>query len=459
MFVIIGQIPLGPIQASEEIFTDFSSEIAQIAKQNIPSVIHINILHYQDNSTYSQSPELNLFFRYFLNAPYTPTRFKKERKGFGTGIIMDNQGHILTNYHIVSGASEIQIQLSNGKLYSADIVGTDPSTDLAVIRVDTNDILPNVVFGNSDKIDAGEWVVAIGRPCGLDYTITQGIISSRPRLGIEIPSCYQDFLQTDSAINPGNSGGPLINLKNEVIGINAARVSQTGGFVGVGFSIPSNIALHIAKELIKHGKVNRGWLGLTAKDLTLEQCMEFKLGTKRGALISGVVKNGPADIAGMHNGDVVTTYDGRTIQNSNVLRDRVITSKIGDRVNISIYRKGKSLTFTAQVGELKQSVKENNYWMNTVLGIDVRSVTLEEIRRFDLGSSNGVVIISISPESPLKEVGIEIYDVVLDVNGEAVMGLNSFADLINNLKSKQRATLLALDHRTGRKGYVQFFMP
>ncbi len=187
--------------------------------------------------------------------------------------------------------------------------------------------------------------------------------------------------------------------------------------------------------------------------------MKFKFGTKRGALITGVVKNGPADIAGIHKGDVVTAYDWSVIHDGDALTDRLMASKIGDRVNISIFRKGKSLTLSAQVGELQQSAKEHSYWMNTFLGINVRPVTLEEIRRFDLNSKNGVVIISIFPESPLKEVGLEINDIMLDLNGETVMGLNSFVYLISKLRSKQRSTLLALDHRTGRKGYVQFVMP
>ncbi len=459
MLVIVGQISLCNAQTREEMSADFSSDIAQIAKQNIPSVVHIKILHYQDSSTFPQFSELNLFFRYFIDVPYTPTRFKKDRKGFGTGIIMDKEGHILTNNHIISGASEIQIQLSNGKLYPADIVGTDPSTDLAVIKVDTNDSLPHVVFGDSDKMIAGEWVVAIGRPYGIDYAVTQGIISARHRPGIVNPSCYQDFLQTDSTINPGNSGGPLINLQNEVIGINAARVSQTGGFEGIGFSIPSNMALHIANKLIKHGKVERGWLGFTAKDLTNDKNKKFRDKSSKGAFITEVTKNGPADIAGMRKGDIVIAYRGDAISNCDELKDKVISSELGDQAKISIYRKNKSLTLTAQVGELQKSKKEYNYWMKTFLGINVRAVTLKEIRRFGLGSSKGVVIISMFPQSPLKEVGIEIYDIVLEVNSEAVMGSTSFVDLISNLRSKQRATLLALDHRTGRKGYVQFVMP
>ncbi|RLB14068.1 MAG: serine protease, partial [Deltaproteobacteria bacterium] len=179
-----------------------------------------------------------------------PRKFKQELRGLGTGMIMDEKGYILTNNHVVAGATEIKVLLANGKRYPAKLIGTDPKTDLAVIKISAKDPLPHVVFGDSDKVEVGQWVVAIGHPRGLDQTVTQGIISAKHRRGIMDPSSYQDYLQTDAAINPGNSGGPLLNLKGEVIGVNAAIATQSGGFEGIGFAIPSNMALHIAKELI-----------------------------------------------------------------------------------------------------------------------------------------------------------------------------------------------------------------
>jgi len=176
-------------------------------------------------------------------------------------MLMDAQGHILTNYHVASGASKIEVLLANGHTYPAQVVGTDPKTDLAVIKIDAKEALPSVTFGDSDAVAVGQWVVAIGHPRGLDQTVTQGIISAKHRRGISDPSSYQDFLQTDAAINPGNSGGPLLNLRGEVIGVNAAIASQTGGFEGIGFAIPSNMAVYVAKALIAHGRVERAWLG------------------------------------------------------------------------------------------------------------------------------------------------------------------------------------------------------
>ncbi len=456
--MVRGPALLDQVQASEGSTVDFSSDIAKVAKQNIPSVVHIKIKPDQYMVSSSLS-ELNQFFRYFLNVPYMPKKFKKERKRFATGIIMDSRGYILTNYHLLTGASEIQLLLSNGKTYPARIVGSDPDTDLAVIKIAAKDSLPYVVFGDSDKMNPGEWVVAIGCPSGLDHTVTQGIISADHRRGHINPNCYQDFLQTDAAINPGNSGGPLLNLKGKVIGVNAAIVSQSGGFEGVGFAIPSNMAVHIAEELIKHGKVQRGWLGVTVNDLTTEQAMKFGVESRKGVLITEVIKGGPADMAGIKKGDVVTDYQGDFIADSKYFFDKVTASQVGKPIKLSIYREGKPLTLTAKIGELQQAVNEDNHWVNTNLGVEVRPVTFEEIRRFGLDSHNGVVIISILPESPLKKVGFEINDIVLEINGEIVINLKSFFDTLSALRSKQRATILALDHRTGRMGYVQMRMP
>ena len=207
-------------------------------------------------------------------------------------MIIDTQGHVLTNHHVVGGATQIEVSLANGERYSAKLVGTDPKTDLAVIRISAKEPLPHVNFGDSDKVEVGEWVVAIGAPRGLDKSLTQGIISAKHRRGIEDRSSYQDFLQTDAPINPGNSGGPLLNLYGEVIGVNGAIATESGGFEGIGFIIPSNMALHIAKTLIVHGKVERGWLGISVRDLTPELAKSLHLETEMGALVADVIKGG-----------------------------------------------------------------------------------------------------------------------------------------------------------------------
>src|SRR5271157_219594 len=278
---------------------DLSTAIIEIAKKTIPAVAHIEVTERQEVANPFLPFEGDPFFRYFFGNPKMPKKFKREVKGLGTGMIIDARGHILTNYHVAGGATKIEVVLANGKHYQAKLVGGDPKTDLAVIEIPAKEQLPFVTFGDSDKVEVGEWVVAIGHPRGLDQTVTQGIISAKHRRGITDPTSYQDFLQTDAPINPGNSGGPLLNLRGEVIGVNAAIASESGGSEGIGFAIPSNIAQHISKLLIAHGKIERGWLGVGVQDLTQDLAKSAGVEALKGAYIAEVVKEGPAGKAGM----------------------------------------------------------------------------------------------------------------------------------------------------------------
>jgi serine protease Do len=309
---------------------DLTTAIMQVAKQTIPAVVHIEVTERQTVPNpflpFDQEP----FFQHFFDLPRNmPKKFNREVKGLGTGMLMDAQGHILTNHHVAGGATKIEVLLANGYTYPARLVGTDPKTDLAVIKIDAKEALPYVTFGDSDAVGVGEWVVAIGHPRGLDQTVTQGIISAKHRRGISDPSSYQDFLQTDAAINPGNSGGPLLNLRGEVIGVNAAIASQTGGFEGIGFAIPSNMAVSVAKALIAHGKVERAWLGVSVQDVTPEVAKSAGIEERKGALIAEVVKGGPAEQAGLRQGDVVIAYGGKDVADASALRNAVAVTPIG----------------------------------------------------------------------------------------------------------------------------------
>jgi serine protease Do len=284
---------------------DLSTAIIQVAKKNIPAVVHIEVTERQEVVNPMLPFESDPFFRHFFNIPKMPKKFKRELKGLGSGMIMDPKGYILTNHHVVGGATKIEVILSDGRRFPGKLIGTDPKTDLAVIHISARDPLPHVVFGDSDKVEVGEWVVAIGHPRGLDQTVTQGIISAKHRRGITDPNSYQDFLQTDAAINPGNSGGPLLNLKGEVIGVNAVIVSESGGFEGIGFTIPSDIALHVAKALIAHGKVERGWLGVSIKDLSPDEAKALRAEGEKGALVAEVIKGGPAEKGGLRKNDLI----------------------------------------------------------------------------------------------------------------------------------------------------------
>ncbi|MBW1982557.1 MAG: trypsin-like peptidase domain-containing protein, partial [Deltaproteobacteria bacterium] len=365
------------------------------------------------------------------------------------------EGHILTNNHVAGGATKIEVLLANGKRYPAKLVGADPKTDLAVIKVSAKEPLPHVVFGDSDKVKVGQWVVAIGHPRGLDQTVTQGIISAKHRTGIMDPSSYQDFLQTDAAINPGNSGGPLLNLQGEVIGVNAAIVSQSGGFEGIGFAIPSNMARFVAAQLIAHGKIERGWLGVSIQDLTPDLAKSFGLESVHGALIADVVKEGPADKAGIRRGDVVLVFNRDKIINSASLRNEVAISPIGKEVPVVIFRDGEKKELTVVIGSLERARKVLSASIKKRLGVEVRAVRRQEARKYGLQSGQGVVIEWLERKGPLGRVGFEVDDIILAINNQPVSDVESLAAIVKALRPGQRIAVHALDHRTGNSGYVQ----
>ncbi len=448
---------LAPAQAAEKAGppVDLSTAIVRVAKQTIPAVVHIEVTERQEVANPFLPFENDPFFHHFFNTPQMPKKFKREVKGLGTGMIIDAQGHILTNHHVAGGATKIEVTLADGDQYPAKLVGTDPKTDLAVIHIAAKEQLPHVTFGDSDKVEVGEWVVAIGHPRGLDQTVTQGIISAKHRRGITDPSSYQDFLQTDAAINPGNSGGPLLNLQGEVIGVNAVIASQSGGFEGIGFAIPSNMALHISRVLIAQGKVERGWLGVSIQNLTPEIAKTSHLEALKGAYIAEVVKGGPAEKAGMKKGDVVIAYQGKEISDAGGLRNQVAISPIGQEAKVTVWREGKKLEMMAKIGRLEDATKILASSIKERLGITARPLTPKEVEKYGLDSSQGVMIATVEPKGPLGEAGFEVGDIILGIDGQPVTGMESFVGLVSSLKPNQKITIIALDHRTGNTGSVE----
>ena len=448
------------VQASERnVPVGLSTAIARVAKQNIPAVVHIEATPRQKSANPRLHFENDVFYQDFFSVSRMPMKFKRELQGLGTGMIVDSQGNILTNDHIVGGATEIRVLLSDGRSYSAKAVGSDPTTDLAVIKISEKESLCHVVFGDSDKIEVGEWVVAIGHPRALHQTVTQGIISARHREGIMNPSTYQDFLQTDAAINPGNSGGPLLNLEGGVIGVNAAIVSQSGGFEGIGFAIPSNMAFHIAKVLIAHGKVERGGLGVSVQDFKPHIPHAFRVDNGGGALIAYLIKGGPAEKAGIQRGDVLISYEDKPIPDAKTLVNEVATTPIGQVVEVTVLRQGKERQFSVKIANRENTLRVQVPSMKSRLGAQVRLLTSKEVERYGIRSTRGVAIIWLDPAGPLARAGFEVNDVVLEINEEAVEGLEGFMTMARSLRPNQRVTLLALDHRSGRTGYVQVVVP
>jgi serine protease Do len=434
---------------------DLRTAIVQVAQQAIPAVAHIEVTQAQ-TVTSSQLPfENDPFFRRFFGAPDTPRKFKRELKGLGTGMIMDSEGHILTNNHVVAGATKIQVLLASGEQYDATVVGADPKTDLAVIKISAKQSLPHVTLGDSDKVAVGEWVVAIGHPRGLDQTVTQGIISAKHRAGIMDPSSYQDFLQTDAAINPGNSGGPLLNLQGEVIGVNAAIVSESGGYEGIGFAIPSKMALYISEQLIARGKVERGWMGVSVQDLTPELSKSLGVEGTKGALIAEVVKGGPADKAGVKKDDIVIIYRGKQITNASVLRNEVAIGPIGQEAKVTVLRKGKKQELTVKIGNLEDAAKLLSASVKERLGVELRPVTPDEVNKYGLDPQQGVAITWLDSKGPLGQLGFEVGDIILEINGQSVESVEDISALMSTVKPGQRIAVFALDHKSGNAGYVE----
>ncbi|MDA8140262.1 MAG: Do family serine endopeptidase [Desulfobacteraceae bacterium] len=434
----------------------FRGAIAQVARDALPAVVHIEVTQQKFVNNPLQPFEHDPFFHFFFNLPRNmPRRFKRELMGLGSGMIMDADGYVLTNNHVVAGANTIQVILADGSQYPAKLVGTDPKTDLAVVKITTGEKLPHVTFGDSDKLSIGDWVVAIGDPRGLDQTVTQGIISAKHRRGILDPSSYQDYLQTDAAINPGNSGGPLLNLEGQVIGVNSAIESTSGGFQGIGFAIPSNMAVHIARELIAHGKVERGWLGVSIEDMTPVVAKSAKISYIKGALIADVIKGSPADEAGLKKNDVVTRFEGKTVENASDLQNAVADAAIGQKAAITVMRDGQTKDLTVRIGNLQEEAKKLAASAQERLGVTVRPLSAEETRKYGLEQGSGVAIESLTSDGPMAQAGFEVDDILLAINNIPVNGVEGFANLVKALPPNQNVVLSAIDHRTGQSGNAQ----
>ena len=456
MFVVLTVLAAGAWQGNApSSAADLTTAIIEVAKNTIPSVVHIEVTERQEVSNPMLPFENDPFFRRFFGVPKMPKKFKKEITGLGSGMVIDTQGHVLTNYHVAGGATKIEVVLNSGQRYTAKLVGGDPKTDLAVVKIETKERLVPIRFGNSDEVQVGQWVVAIGAPRGLDQSVTQGIISAKHRTGITDPSSYQDFLQTDAAINPGNSGGPLLNIKGEVIGINSVIATSSGGFEGIGFSIPSNIATHIGKTLIAQGKVIRGWLGVTVEDVPFDRAKSLGMAAPKGAYVVEVMSGSPAAAGGMEKGDVITSFDGTEVTNSSVLRNQVSVTPVGTQVKVGILRAKKAYTLTVKIGTLQEAARAFAQSAERVLGATFRPVTAAEVQKYGLTSKEAVAVVRVEPKGPLGQAGFEKDDIIVEINGQSITDLESFLELASSLKPHQQVTLLAVDHKSGEAGQVR----
>jgi serine protease Do len=364
---------------------------------------------------------------------------KRKQMGEGSGVIVDGKGYILTNDHVVAGAEKITIHLFDGRELKGTVRGTDPRTDLAVVHVEAAD-LPVAVLGDSDKIQVGEWAIAVGSPFGLEETVTVGVISAKGRSGLGTGT-YEDFLQTDASINPGNSGGPLVNIDGDVIGINA-MIIQPGQ--GIGFAIPINLAKTIMQELIKTGKVVRPWVGIGLQDITPDLMKFFNLKEKEGALISQVYSGSPAERVGLKVGDVVIEVDGVKIKSSQDVVHEVLKKKVGQKVNLVILRGGKRLEISVTTAQMPEKIGERGPAKPTRewFGLQVSNVSPEIAKQLGLTKTEGVVITGVEPNSAGQAAGLKAGDIILEVNRQKILNENEYLSAMEKAKPDQGVLFL-----------------
>jgi len=442
-------------------FASFKTVFADLAEKVVPTVVQV-IPTKIDTVIFANNPFYQFFgdpfgFGDFFGqqqqrrgAPQIEKR-EQRQQGLGSGVIVSKDGYILTNYHVVGGADEIEVKTSDNRSFQAEIIGTDSLADVAVIKIKEKvNNLPVAYLGDSDKLRPGDWAVAIGNPFSLSSSVTLGIVSALGRTGMGNANSYQNFIQTDAAINPGNSGGALVNIDGELIGINTMIYSRSGGNMGIGFAIPINMARKIMEDLIYEGKVSRGWLGVMIQEL--DQTIREALGLGndiKGVLIGDVFKDQPADKAGIKRGDIVTAVDGKSVSNTNDLRNRIAAIQPGKKVPVKIIRNNKevtlSVTLTGRDGEEKtgkpeedkggSNDKKENAGVAEKFGIKAGALTSELRNQLNVPSNvKGVVVLEVTGGSQAQQEGFAKFDIILEINRTPVESVADFKKVLKNVK-------------------------
>jgi Do/DeqQ family serine protease len=393
--------------------------LAPMLERSMPAVVNISTT---TNIQVRENPLMqDPFFRHFFQLPNQPPR-QQQKNSLGSGVIIDSeQGFVLTNNHVIDKADKIMVTLNDGRQLNAELIGTDPEADVAVIQIPA-DNLTELPIADSNQLKVGDFVVAIGNPFGLGQTVTSGIVSALGRSGLGIEG-YEDFIQTDASINPGNSGGALVNLQGEFVGMNTAILAPTGGNVGIGFAIPANMIMTIKESLVKHGEVRRGLLGVTTQDLSAELVKAFNLKNKNGAVISRVDNNSPAARAGLEPGDIIVSVNGRPVKNSHDIRNIIGLMQIGDKVELQYFRGDEQRETTATIGKpIKQQLAGDK--LHPTLQGTILSATRKE-------QVEGVLIEKINTASKAWRAGLRPGDVIVTANRYRIHNLDEMAQVVN----------------------------
>ena len=464
IFTGLGIPLLGGVQSAVAVEQTVSSEAVEIlsktgrAMAEVVAVVKPAVVNISSTRTVKsqgmQHPFFNdpMFRRFFgeeFGGAEKPREFKQA--SLGSGVIVDKNGYILTNNHVVKDADEIKIRLSDKRELKGKVIGSDPKTDIAVIKIEAAD-LPIMKMGDSDKMMVGETVIAVGNPFGLSQTVTSGIVSATGRANVGITD-YEDFIQTDAAINPGNSGGALVNVRGELIGINTAIFSTSGGYQGVGFAVPSNMAGAVMESLIKSGKVVRGWLGVSIQPITPELAKQFDLKDEGGALVGDVVEDGPAEKAGVRRGDVIVEFDGKTVNDPTGLRNMVAATLPEKQVTVTVLREGQYEDLSVTMAELPATMQKTaKEFDNLLKGVKVQDITTEIRAKLNIPQRvTGVIITGIDEGSPAAGT-LNQGDVVLEVNRKRIVSTKDYEAVVSQVKSDENILLVIF--RNGSAIYV-----
>jgi serine protease Do len=472
---------------------ELANDFTALAKKMEPTVVHITTDFTPKQTSASrrrpggeegaeEGDEMDLFRRFFggPGTPFgdaprgqSPRAFRREATG--SGFLVDPKGYIITNHHVVEGADSIKVKLHGDQTdYKAKLIGFDVETDLAVIKIDAGRALPYAKVGNSDAVQVGDWAVAIGSPFGLDASVTAGIISAKGR---DVAQQFQRFIQTDAAINPGNSGGPLLNIRGDVIGVNTAIATQSGGYQGIGFALPVNMAVKVYNQIIQHGRVTRGSIGISWQRGQERPELLKALGIDHGVIVEQVTEGGPADKAGIKPEDVIVGINGKPVKDGEDLVSRVADTPVGDKLNVTVDRNGKKLDLAVVVGDRMEVFKDDPRFarlrqneepekeepQEAKFGLYVRNLSQQEIDKHKIEDSKGVKVTRVMEESFAAEVGIQEGDVILSINRQPVSSVEDIRKVQGTLKPGDAVAFRILRPnpfagRPGQQPHAVFFL-
>jgi serine protease Do len=446
-----------------EILRETSKAFASLAKNATPAVVFIETSSTSKKSAatkkdFSDAPFdffNDDFFNRFFGSPFSEgTPKPKKSRVYGTGFIVSKDGYILTNHHVVEDAEEVTVIMQGEQKHTAKVIGVDPKTDVAVIKIDGENF-PFITLGDSTSLEVGEWVMAIGNPFGLEASVTVGVVSAKGRNQLHLTD-FDDFIQTDAAINPGNSGGPLLNMDGQVIGMNTAIVSPGGGgYIGIGFAVPSSLITPVMKQLISTGKVTRGFLGISMQAVDSDLASSFGLEKPEGALIADIIKGSPAESAGLKSGDVILKYDGQPVKNIGQFRNDVALLKPGVKLNLVIYRDGKQLDRVVVVGTQSETSEEAAA-VSDQLGIVVDKLTPELAQKYDYAPDEGVIVTKVSSGSLAEKAGIKPGTLIIAVDRKKIGSVDDFKQAVESAMASKRILLLLKQGGTTRYLSLKF---